>query len=347
MQKKLAEIAQAVGGEVVGDLDVVITGISGVKEAQPGDLTFIANSKYFSAAESTQASAVIVPLQFDPKDKTVIRVENPSLAFSRAVALCMEGVLKRPLGIDPQALVAGDAQIGKDVRIGPFTIVESKVQIGDRTVIEGGCFIGAQTVIGADCLIYPNVSIRERIILGDRVIVHGGAVIGDDGFGFDKVDGVYQKIPQVGTVVIEEDVEIGANVTIDRARFDKTVIGKGTKIDNLVQIAHNVRVGQNCVLISQSGISGSTVVEDNCILAGQVGVAGHLTIGEGTVVTSKSGVLNSLPPKSMVWGYPAKPHMQAKRVNACVQRLPELVKKIREMSQQIEDLKQKIQDLTR
>jgi UDP-3-O-[3-hydroxymyristoyl] glucosamine N-acyltransferase len=228
--------------------------------------------------------------------------------------------------------------LGKNIAIGPFAIIEDNVILGDDTIVYGNSYIGHDTNIGTKCIIYPNVSIRERITLGNRVIIHCGTVIGSDGFGFAKIRGVQEKIPQIGTVLIEDDVEIGANVTIDRARFDKTIIGKGTKIDNLVQIAHNVIIGENCIIVAQAGISGSTIVGKGVILAGQAGLVGHITVGDGAVAAAQAGVTKSIPAHTMVSGYPARPHDVAKRVNACVQNLPQLYKRIKELEQKIEKL---------
>jgi UDP-3-O-[3-hydroxymyristoyl] glucosamine N-acyltransferase len=344
MQKTLGEIARLINGELIGDSSLVITGFSGIKEAQKGDLTFLANSKYFSLAQETKASAIITPRDATVNGKAIIRTDNPSLAFSNL--LTQVGAQSAPhfKGIDINASIAKDAVIGKNVSIGPFVIIESGVKIGDNTVIYGGCFIGHKTTIGRDGLIYPNVTIRELTVIGDRTIIHSGTVIGSDGFGFVPADGRHLKIPQIGNVVIEDDVEIGANVTIDRARFDKTVIGQGTKIDNLVQIAHNVRLGKHCLIVSQTGISGSTVLEDHVTLAGQVGIVGHVTIGQGAVVGAQSGVSNSIPAKTIVWGFPAKEISEAKRVNAGVQRLPHYIKIIIDLKKRVEELEAKLKD---
>lgn len=210
-------------------------------------------------------------------------------------------------------------------------MVEDNAQIGDQTILYAGVYVGQQVKIGANCVIYPHVSVRERVIIGNRVIIHNGAVIGSDGFGYASVAGMHQKIPQIGTVVIEDDVEIGANVTIDRARFDKTMIGRGTKIDNLVQIAHNVVIGENSIIVAQAGISGSTVIGKNVTVAGQAGIVGHISIGDDAVVAAQAGVTKSVPPRTCVSGYPAKPHNVAKRINAYVQRLPELFLKVSEI----------------
>jgi UDP-3-O-[3-hydroxymyristoyl] glucosamine N-acyltransferase len=344
MQRTLAEIAELVGGNVVGDPDVIIKGTSGIKEAQNGDITFIANSKYFSLLKETKASAVVVSPDLIFEGINAIQTANPSLAFAKIASSFVENAYPSFKGVHKTAVIDDSVALGKDVNIGPYVVIEGGVVVGDRTTIQSHCFIGHNSRLGEGCLIYPNVTIRERTVIGNRVFVHSGTVIGSDGFGYVNVKGVQEKIPQIGIVEIEDDVEIGANVTIDRARFDKTLIGQGTKIDNLVQIAHNVQIGKHCIIISQVGISGSTVLEDNVILAGQAGIAGHLTIGAHSVVASKSGVSNSIPPHTTVWGNPAKPHMQSKRINACVQRLPYYIKTLNAMKAKIEILEREKKD---
>ena len=347
MKKTLKEIASYVGGNVQGDENVVVKGISGIKEAQEGDITFVANVKYFSLIEKTNATAVIAPREVKAPGRNLILVDNPSLAFAQVASLVVGEQGHHVQGIHPTAIIAQDAKIGKNVRIGAYTVIEAKAVIGDETIIYSNCFIGHETILGTKCLIYPNVVIRERLTIGNNVIVHSGTVIGADGFGFADVEGVHHKIPQIGTVIIEDDVEIGANVTIDRARFEKTFIGKGTKIDNLVQVAHNVIIGRNCIIVAQTGISGSVDVKDGAILAGQSGIAGHLTIGEGAIVAAQAGVTKSVPPKTMVSGYPAKPHETAKKVNAALQRLPDYVKKINDLKHRIEVLEEKLKGSAR
>ncbi|MDD4955528.1 MAG: UDP-3-O-(3-hydroxymyristoyl)glucosamine N-acyltransferase [Candidatus Omnitrophica bacterium] len=334
----LGEIAKLVEGELVGDRETLITGISGIKEAKKGDITFLANPKYESLLEETQASAIITSKLSVASSKPLIKTENPSFAFAKVVAMFVPEAIYHPKGQSAQAFISPKAKIGKNVAVGPFAIIEDNAVVGDDTIVYGGCYIGYDTRIGKKCIIYPNVSIRERIEIGSRVIIHCGTVIGSDGFGFAKVRGVQEKIPQIGTVVVEDDVEIGANVTIDRARFDKTLIGKGTKIDNLVQIAHNVIIGENCLIVAQAGISGSTTIGKNVILAGQAGLVGHITVGDGAIAAAQAGVTKSIPPHTMVSGYPARKHDVARRVNACVQNLPQLYKHIKELEQKIEKL---------
>ena len=347
MSRTVNEIARHIHGKVFGDGDIEIKSLSGIKEAQPGDITFVANSKYFSLVEKTKASAIICPEHLTAEGKTLIQTANPSLSFARVVPLFVEAPAPPSPGVHPTAIVGPDAVLGEGVSIGPYTVIENGARIGARTVIGSQCFIGHHVSIGEDSLIYANVSVRERVSLGSRVIIHCGTVIGSDGFGFVDIEGRHEKIPQIGTVEICDDVEIGANVTIDRARFHKTVIGAGTKIDNLVQVAHNVRIGEHCLIIAQVGISGSDIIEDRVVLAGQAGLAGHLTIGEGAIVAAQAGVVSSVPPHTIVSGYPAKPHQTAKKINAYVQRLPVYVKKISELQKQIEALQAQVSLLLR
>jgi UDP-3-O-[3-hydroxymyristoyl] glucosamine N-acyltransferase len=344
MRYKLGEIAHLVDGELIGDPEEVITGISGIKEAKEGDITFLANSKYSCLMHSTKASAVIAARDVGDFKKPIIKTDNPSVAFTKVVGLVAPNDIKHPQGIHPTAVISSKAVLGDGASIGAYTVIEDGVTIAKNTIIYSGCYVGRNTKIGADCLIYPHVAIRERVEICDRVIIHSGAVIGSDGFGFAMVKGVQKKIPQIGSVTIEDDVEIGANVTIDRARFDRTVIGEGTKIDNLVQIAHNVITGKNCVIVAQAGVSGSTVLGEGVILAGQAGIVGHIRIGDRSLVHAQAGVTKSIPANTKVSGYPAKVHSEAKRVNACIQRLPELYKKIKELEAKVSELTEKMDE---
>ena len=340
-EKTLKEIARLIGGEVVGNENIAITGVAGIKEAEEGDITFLANPKYAPLLEKTRASAIITSREVSSSAKPIIRTDNPSLAFTKIVSFVLPVETRHPDGIHPSAVIGKDVKLGKGVALGPCAVIADNASIGDGTVVYSGCYVGNDTVVGEGCIIYPNVSIRERINVGKRVIIHSGTVIGSDGFGFVTVDGRHHKIPQVGTVEIGDDVEIGANVTIDRARFEKTVIGSGTKIDNLVQIAHNVTVGRDSIIVSQVGISGSTTVGNGVILAGQVGVVGHISIGDNAIAMAQSGVNKSIPAGTTVWGYPAKPAETARKVNACVQNLPRLYDAVSELKKKIAELEAK------
>ncbi len=341
MRKTLAEIAAIVHGEVVGDQKLVITGLSGVKEAKLGDLTFIANPKYLSLSRTTKASAILTPRGIDVPGKNIVRTDNPSLAFAHIASLMVEKDAFSPKDIHKTAVIAKDAVIGKNVAVGPYTVIESRAVIGDHSVIYSGCYVGHRTVLGKNCLIYPNVTIRECLTIGDRVIIHSGTAVGSDGFGYVWTKGKHEKIPQIGTVVIENDVEIGANVTIDRARFDKTVIGEGSKIDNLVQIAHNVVTGKHCIVISQVGISGSVVIGEGATLGGQVGVHGHLTIGKGVVAASRAVITKSIAPGQKVSGFPAQPLLTEQRFQAALRRVPDHIKAIRDLTKRVEELEKR------
>lgn len=344
MKKTLSEIAKLIDGQVVGNGDILITGASGIREATEGDITFLANSKYSSLMNETRASAVITSSDAQGTTKPMILTENPSLAFAKIISMFTPDDTGHPSGIDYTAVLGKNVSLGKDVTIGAYSVIGDNVKIGDNTIIYAGCFIGHHSKIGDHTLIYPHVSIRERISIGNRVIIHSGAVIGSDGFGFATIKGLHHKIPQVGTVEVQDDVEIGANVTIDRARFDKTVIGRGTKIDNLVQIAHNVIIGENGLLVAFAGISGSAVLGNNVVIAGQVGIAGHITVGDNTIVTAQSGVAKSLPANGTFSGSPARPYMTNQRVIASLQNLPKLFVQIRELKKKVEELEAKLKD---
>lgn len=342
MQKKLSEIAEFIGGRVIGNGDILITGASGIKEAAEGEITFLANPKYSPLMDKTQASAIVTSSEAQQTSKPVILTENPSLAFAKIISMFMPDEVGHPKIIDYTVVMGKNVSLGKNVAIGPYTVIEDNVTLGDNVIIYAGCYIGHHVKIGDKTLIYPHVSIRERVSIGERVIVHSGTVIGSDGFGFATIKGVHHKIPQVGTVEVGDDVEIGANVTIDRARFDKTVIGRGTKIDNLVQIAHNVIIGENSLIVAQAGISGSTIIGNNVVLGGQAGLVGHITVGDNAIVTAQTGVAKSVPADTMVSGYPARPYMTTQRVNASLQNLPKLFDLVKELKKRIEELEAKL-----
>jgi len=331
VNKTLSEIAKLVNGRLIGNGRARIRGINGIKEAQEGELSFLANSKYAALAKQSKASAILVSAEVKLPGKNLIVVDNPSIAFAQVINEVLDIKKYAREGIHPTAVIADDAKLGKNVAIGAYAVIEAGASIGEDTVIDPGAYIGHETRLGSFCRIYPHVTIRERCVLGDRVIVHSGTVIGADGFGFEETEGIHAKIPQVGTVEIGNDVEIGANAAIDRARFGKTIIGEGTKIDNLVQIAHNVKIGKNCIIVAQVGIAGSVEVQDKAILAGQAGVAGHLTIGEGAIVGAQSGVTKSVPAHTTVSGYPALPHLEARKLHANLKRLPLYIKSVQDL----------------
>ena len=344
MQITLKEIAKLIDGQVIGNGDILINGASGIREAAEGEITFLANSRYSPLMDKTRASAIITSEDAQTTAKPVILTQNPSLAFIKIISMFTPDYVGHPSGIDYTAVIGKNVSLGKDVTIGAYSVIGDNVTLGDKVIIYAGCYIGHYTKIGAQTLIYPHVSIRERVNIGDRVIIHSGAVIGSDGFGFITIKGEHHKIPQVGIVQIADNVEIGANVTIDRARFDKTVIGRGSKIDNQVQIGHNVIIGENSLIVAQVGIAGSTVLGNNVTLAGQVGLAGHITLGDNVIVTACSAVAKSVPADIMVSGVPARPYMTNQRISASLQNLPKLVVLVRELKKRIEELEAKLKD---
>jgi len=328
VEKTVAEIARLLDGEVTGDGETVITGIAGIAEAQPGELTFLDSSRYESHLETTTASAVIVGHRTSVPGKTIIRVSDPRLAFARAMRLFYPAVAPGPQGIHPTAVLGKDCRLGKNVRVGAYAVIGDEAEIGDGAVIFPLVSIGNRTRIGPGTVLYDNVTVRDGIDIGRDVIIHSGTVIGSDGFGYAQDGAEHLKIPQVGTVIIEDQVEIGSNVSIDRGALGATRIGRGTKIDNLVQIAHNVVIGPNTLLIAQVGVSGSTRIGAGVILAGQVGVIGHIELGDGTMVGAQSGIRKSVPVRSVMFGSPARPIQKAKRIEACLNRLPDLFKRV-------------------
>ena len=334
-------VAGVVGGVVIGDGSVEITGVAGIREAGPGDLTFLAHARYEPYLEQTLAAAIIVADNHRGLRRPLIENPNPYLAFLKAVRF-FQGEENRPAsGIHPSAVVAPDACVDPSASIGPNAVVEAGARIGPMAWIGPGCYIGSGASIGNETRLHPNVTLCGECVIGERVLVHSGTVIGSDGFGFVRDGDAYRKFPQIGNVVIEDDVEIGACVTIDRATTGTTRIGKGSKIDNLVQIAHNVQIGKNCIIVAQVGISGSTSVGDEAVLAGQVGVIGHIEIGAGAQVGAKSGVSKSVKPGERIFGYPALPVTQAMRIEASLRHLPELVQNVRQLKRRIEELEGK------
>lgn len=325
------ELAARLGGQLEGgDASISITGVSAIAESGPGHVTFLGNPKYAAQLESCAASAALVsPAYAGQFAGSRIRVPDPSMAFVEVVKIFMPPPVRHAPGIHPTAVVADGVQIGEEVSVGPHAVLEPGARVGDRSIIGASCFLGHGASVGADCHLYPNVCVREHCRIGDRVIVHAGCVIGSDGFGFSLVEGRHQKIPQVGIVEIDDDVEIGANTTIDRARFGRTWIQEGTKIDNLVQIAHNVVIGKHSLVIAQTGIAGSTTLGTYVTLAGQVGVAGHLHLADRSIVAAQAGVGRDLEPGEMMWGSPAVPMRQRKENVVHQKHLGDLFKRVK------------------
>ncbi len=330
------DIARKLNGTVTGDGSVAITSVASLKQAEAGDLSFLSNPRYAPDMAATKASAVLVNEAWTGESTvTVIRVKSADAAFAQVACWLARPAIVRTPGIHPTAVIAADAKIGKDVVIGPLCVVEAGAVIGDGTVLVAQCYVGQSCEIGKNGLLYPLVSLREYCKVGDRVILHNGAVIGSDGFGYVKEAGHWKKIPQVGIVVLGDDVEIGANTTIDRARFGTTRVGNGTKLDNLIQVAHNVTIGEDTAMAAQVGIAGSCHIGNRVQLAGQVGLAGHIEIGDDAAVMAQSGVSKDVPPASVMMGAPAIPVREFRKFHANSMRLPELKKKVSDLEARI------------
>ncbi len=340
MHVTLAEIARWLNGIVEGDGSVEITGLAKIEQAQHGHLTFIANPKYTKFFDQTRASAILVGRDFPSCDKNVVRVQDPYYSFLVLAKKFYHKPRPVPTGIHESAVIGENVTMGDNTAIGANVVVGDGCVLGDQVVIHPGVVIGENVVIGDQCLIYANVTVREECRIGNRVIIHMGAVIGSDGFGFVYHDNQYQKLPQMGIVVLEDDVEIGANTTIDRATMGETVIKKGAKIDNLVQVAHNVVIGEHTAIAAQAGISGSTKIGKYVRIGGQAGFNGHIQIGDGAIVGAQAGVTKSVGEKIFVSGYPARPHLQAKREEAGLGRLPGLLRRIKKLEEDIQKLKE-------
>lgn len=337
----VAEVAALTGGAVVGDAGHRVTGVADLADATYADAAFLENRKYGALAETAPAGLLFVPpdcADMPCAAKARIVTPEPRGGYAALVRLIDESAkTPRPAGTSPKASVHPSASLGSGVHVGDFTVIEAGAKIGADTVLMPQVFIGANVTLGKGCLVYPRVVIREDCVVGDGVIIHPGAVIGADGFGFltDKKTGRHTKIPQIGNVVIEDRCEIGANVAIDRGAVGSTVVRSGTQIDNLVQIGHNAKLGRDCVIVSQSGIAGSATIGNNVVLAGQSGVAGHLTIGDGSVITAQSGVMSDVPPKSVLFGSPGRPHREAFKLQALYGRLPELFDKMKALEKKL------------
>jgi UDP-3-O-[3-hydroxymyristoyl] glucosamine N-acyltransferase len=325
VKKKLKELAEWVDGTVVGDGEIEICGVAAIEDARTGEITFIANPKYLPKLNQTSASAIIVSKEVTQADKPLLCVTNPYLAFGKVLTLFSQKPYE-PKGIDSKAWISPTAQLGKDLTLYPFVYIGDRCSIGDRVTLYPGVSVGEDSSIGEDSILYPNVSIYSGTTIGRRVILHSGVVVGSDGFGYVKEGKRNVKIPQVGTVEIEDDVEIGANTTIDRATLGKTIIRRGVKIDNLVQVAHNVTIGEDSIIVAQVGISGSTKIGNNVTLAGQVGVVGHIEIGDNVMVGAQAGVTHDLPSNQGYVGSPALPHREFLRAITVFPKLPEMRK---------------------
>ena len=332
---QLGDLAAQLGCELEGDAHIEISRVATLEDAQTGDLTFLANSKYSSALATTRASAVIATPDVAGAPCPVLRTRNPYLVFARAIGLLNPST--RPAsGIDSTARVAPDAVIEADVHVGPYVVVGAGARVGARSIIRAHSVIGEHATLGPDCVLHARVSIRERVTVGARCVFQDGAVIGSDGFGFaHREDGTHEKIPQVATVIIEDDVEVGANTTIDRPAVGETRVKRGTKIDNLVQIAHGVVVGTNALLAAQVGIAGSSVIGNDAMLGGQVGVTGHVTVGDRVKAAAKTGVTGNVPADAFITGYPHMDNLEWRKSYAVFKRLPEMRKQLAELERRL------------
>ena len=338
----LADLAARLECRLDGDGAIEITRVATLDQAGAGDLTFLANPKYGQAAQQTRASAIILSEDAPPAPCAMLRSPHPYRSLADALALLGRNE-RPPDGVHPAAVVAADARIGHGVSIGPFVVVGGGAQIGDRVVLHPHVVIGPGVRIGEDSILHARVSVRERSVLGSRVVVQDGAVIGSDGYGFvTDPDGVHHKIPQQSIVVIEDDVEIGANTTIDRPAVGETRIGIGTKIDNLVQIGHGVTVGEHTLLVAQVAIAGSTKIGNHVVLAGQVGVVGHITIGDRAQVTAQSGITNSVEPGVLMSGYPAIDHRDWLKASVTFRKLPDLRRQLKDLQTRLTALEARL-----
>jgi UDP-3-O-[3-hydroxymyristoyl] glucosamine N-acyltransferase len=328
---KLRELAALTGGRIAGDPEVEITGVAGIENAKEGDITFLQD---INDVPSVGASALIVKEEISGLLMSLLVADNPQFAFAKALEIFYVKPYS-PLGISDGAVIGSNVKMGDDVSVYPNVYIGNDVELGSRVTLSPGVFLGEGVTVGDDSFLHPNVTVREKVKIGRKVIVHSGAVIGSDGFGYVQVKGGHYKIPQVGSVIIEDDVEIGANACIDRGTSGNTIIGCGTKIDNLAQVAHNVKIGRNCIIVAQVGISGSVEMGEGVVLAGQVGVKDHVKIGAGAVVAAQAGVTGNISGGQIYSGTPAIPHGTSLRAVTIFSKLPEYVKRIREIEKKL------------
>jgi UDP-3-O-[3-hydroxymyristoyl] glucosamine N-acyltransferase len=336
-----AQIAERLGGEVLGDGSIQLNGFAPADCARAGDLTFAESEAYFALAEQSQAAAILVAGAGASSKKVLIRVANARVAVARVLPLFFPAD-EHPRGIHPSAVIDASAQIDPTAHIGPHCVVGARVRLGARSVLMGGNQIGRDCQLGDDVCLFPNVVVYARSQIGHRVSIHAGTVIGSDGYGYVLDEGRHRKMLQLGNVIIQDDVEIGANTAIDRGALGSTVIGQGSKIDNLVHVAHNVVLGRHCLITGQVGFAGSTRLGDYCVVAAQSGIADHLKIGNQVTIGAKSGVMRDIPDGGRVLGIPAMPDKQAKRQMIAGQHLPEVIRRLRELEKQVEQLRARI-----
>jgi UDP-3-O-[3-hydroxymyristoyl] glucosamine N-acyltransferase len=338
-----SELAQLVGGSLIGDGSVQLTGFAPAATARAGDLTFAENEMFFDRAEQSAASAILVDGDGKVSTKTLIKVPQARIGFAKALSLFFPDPEFAP-GVHPTAVVAASAQVDPSAHIGPHCVVGERTKIGPRAVLESLVHVGADVSIGGETRVFPQATIYGGSQIGARVRIHASSVIGSDGFGYVLDSGIHRKIPQVGIVIIRDDVEIGAGVTIDRGALGATEIGKGAKIDNLVQIAHNVTIGENCIVVAQAGIAGSSKIGAYTVIAGQVGIAGHLKIGSKVTIAAQSGVMHDIPDGAKWFGSPAQPDRDMKRQLLALQKLPELLRRVAQLEKQLGSAPNEIAD---
>lgn len=347
MEFSVEQIASFLHGEVVGDASIKVSNLSKIDDGKTGTLSFLANSKYTHCIYTTEASAVLVRRDFIPEQEvktTLIKVDDPYACLALLLNMVDQATRPQKSGIEENAFVADSATLGENLYIGAFSYISSNASVGTNSKIYPQCYIGDNVKIGTNCIIYPGVKIYHNCEIGNNVIIHAGCVIGSDGFGFAPQNGEYMKIAQIGNVVVEDNVEIGANTTIDRATMGSTIIRRGAKLDNLIQVAHNVEIGESTVMAAQVGVAGSTKVGKQCMIGGQVGFAGHITIGDRVNIGAQSGIPNSVESNSNLLGYPAVPAKEFARQVVLTKRLPEINATIRALQKEIEYLKSQISD---
>lgn len=342
----LANIAQLLNCPAPpGAEELAIAGVASIEDAGPDEITYVSSDRYLPHLESTRAAAVIVSrrTKVPPAwEKRILQVDDPELAVTQVLKLFAPPIPQPPPGIDATARIAPSVQLGENVAIGPFVVVGQNTRIGAGTILHAGVFIGDDVTIGDDCQFFPHVVIRERITIGNRVIVHAGSIFGTDGFGYRWDGRQHQKIPQIGTIVVEDDVEIGSCVCVDRAKFGSTRIGHGTKIDNLVQVGHNVQIGPHCIIIGQAALAGSCRLGAGVVLGGQTAVRDHIQMGDGAMAAACSAVAENVDPQTIVSGTPALPHRQSLREQAALRRLPDLVVQVRKLQEELENLRKRV-----
>ena len=337
--RKLADLANDLGAEVFGDGDLEVCGVRPLDTARTEHLSFLHNPKYVKEAQSSGAGAILVAEPDSLPGRNLLVCPEPYLALARVLEI-FHPVARPEPGVHPSAVVADGVFVGEGVNIGPLASVAEGATIGDRSVVGAGCVLGRGVEIGADCVLHPRVVVEDRCKIGDRCVVNSGTVIGSDGFGYATVDGTHHKVRQVGIVVLEDEVELGSNVCVDRAALGETRIGRGTKVDNLVQIAHNVEIGEHCLLVAQSGISGSTQIGHHTVFAGQSGCSGHLKIGSGVVLAARAAAFKDVPDGATIAGAPARPHREWLKANANLQRLDGLRAKVKMLEERLADLEE-------